>query len=37
MTFISEGDLDIIVLTYLNAKLEVNRSNGSKVIIRTDT
>ena len=36
MTFISEADLDIVV-TYLNAKNEDNRSNGSKVIIRTDT
>ena len=36
MTFISERDLDIVV-TYLNDKNEVNRSNGSKVIIRTDT
>ena len=38
MTFISELDLDIVV-TYLHAKNEVNKSNGSKVrpIIRTDT
>ena len=35
LTFISELDLDIVV-TYLNAKNEVNRSNGLKVIIRTD-
>ena len=31
MTFISEVDLDILV-TYLPAKDEVSRSNGSKVI-----
>ena len=36
MTFISQLDLDI-VLTYLHAKNEVNRSDGSKVIIQTDT
>ena len=36
MTFISECDLDIIV-TYLNAKNAINRSNGSKVFIRADT
>ena len=36
MTFISELDLDIVV-TYLHAKNGVNMSNGSKVIIRTDT
>ena len=34
MTFISEPDLDSVV-TCLHAKNEVNRSNGSKVIIRT--
>ena len=34
MTFISGPDLDIVVI-YLHAKNEVNRSNGSKVIIRT--
>ena len=34
MTFILELDLDIVV-TYLRAKSEVNRSDGSKVIIRT--
>ena len=34
MTFISELDLDVVV-TYLHAKNEVNRSNGLKVIIRT--
>ena len=34
MNFISELDLDIVV-TYLHAKDEVNRSNGSKVIIWT--
>ena len=36
MTFISELDLDIVV-TYLHEKNEVNKSNGSKVIIWTDT
>ena len=36
MTFISERDLNIVV-TYLNAKNEVNRSNDSEVIIWTDT
>ena len=35
MIFTSEHDLDIVV-TYLNTKNEVNRSNGSKVIIQTD-
>ena len=35
MTFISELDPDI-VMTYLHAQNEVNRSNGSKVIIQTD-
>ena len=34
MTFILELDLDI-VMTYLHAKNEVNRSCGSKVIIQT--
>ena len=33
MTFTSELDLDIVVI-YLNAKKLVNRSSGSKVIIR---
>ena len=36
MTFISELDLDIIV-TYLQAKNEVNRSSGSGVRARNDT
>ena len=36
MTLISELDLDIIV-TYLHAKNEVNRSSGSKVIVRIHT
>ena len=36
MTFISERDFDIVV-TYLEAKNEVNRSNDSEVIIWTDT
>ena len=36
MTFISERDFDIVV-TYLEAKHEVNRSNDSEVIIWTDT
>ena len=36
MTFLSELDLDT-VLTYLHDENKVNRSNGSKVIIRTDT
>ena len=34
MTFISELDLDIVV-TYVYVKNEINRSSGSKVIIRT--
>ena len=34
MTFISEPDLDIVV-TYLHAKNEANRLDGSKLIIRT--
>ena len=36
MTFISELDLDIIV-TYLHAKNEVNRSSGSGVRARNGT
>ena len=36
MTFISEHDLDMVV-TYLHAKIWVNRSSGSKVIIRIQT
>ena len=36
MTFISERDFDIVV-TYLEAKHEVNRSYDSEVIIWTDT
>ena len=35
LTFIWDLVLDIVV-TYLHAKNEVNRSNGSKVIIQTD-
>ena len=33
---ISELDLDVVV-TYLHAQNEVSRSNGSKIIIGTDT
>ena len=34
MTLISEPDL-VIVVAYIHTKIEVNMSNGSKVIIRT--
>ena len=36
MIFISGFDLDTVV-TYIHAQNEVNTSNGSEVIIRTDT
>ena len=36
MTFTSEPDIDMVV-TYLHAKNQVNRSSGSKVITRIHT